>query len=395
MKRVPAPLLVSVFLLGLLSSVLAHAADSAALPDGLYAEFTTPRGVFTARLFYRLTPLTVTHFVGLAEGSVAPRDGQPFYTGLKWYRVVPGFVIQSGDPTNPGGGIQDRPPRDEKDDKAGHPFPFPDEMVPGLRHASAGVLSMANGGPDTNSSEFFLTLRETNRLNYLHSVFGRVVRGLDVLEKIQQGDACSIKIIRLGDDALAFKADEAALQAQIAAGKKYAGAPEPGPAAHFDDPDKLLPADPPRAKNFNFKLANFERFTGVKIAARLFAKSPPAAEDKVPGAYMHALAEKLGVARRGVLAVYFADDDDWRVWIGDESTAAFLGHAATPKDLVEDGALHDVKKAFLDAARAQGDADFAAQQKAAAPDKPPPPAQRLKLQTDAVLDGLIFKLEPK
>jgi cyclophilin family peptidyl-prolyl cis-trans isomerase len=394
MKRVPAPLLVSVLLLGLLSAVPGRAADSASLPDGLYAEFTTPRGVFTARLFYRLTPLVATNFVGLAEGSLAPRDGQPFYTGLKWYRVVPGFVIQSGDPTNPGGGIQDRPPRDEKDDKAGHPFQFPDEIVPGLRHNAAGVLSMANGGPDTNSSEFFLTLHETNRLNYLHSVFGRVVRGLDVLERIQQGDAFSIKIIRLGDDAQGFKADEATLQARIAAAKKYTGAPEPGPSAHFDDPDKLLPADPPRAKNFNFKLANFERFTGVKIVARLFAKSPPAAEDAKPGAYMHALAEKLGVAQHGALAAYFADEKDWRIWIGDESAAAFLGRATTAKDLVEDGALHEAKTAFLKATTAQGDADYAAQQKAA-PDKPPPPAQRLKLQTDAVLDGLIFKLEPK
>ena len=391
MKRLPLTAFISLLLL---ACAAVRAAD-APLPDGLYAEFTTPRGVFTARLYYHLTPLVVTNFVGLAEGSLAPRNGQPFYTGLKWYRVVPGFVIQSGDPTNPVGGIQDRPPREEKDDKAGHPFQFPDEIVPGLRHNAAGVLSMANGGPDTNSSEFFLTLRDTNRLNYLHSVFGRVERGLDVLDRIQQGDAFSIKILRLGEVARAFQADEPALQARIAAAKKYAGALEPGPAAHFDDPDQLLPGDPPRAKNFNFKLANFERFTGVKIVARLLAKSPPDTDGRKLNAYTHDLAAKLGVDKAGALVLYVADRNEWKLWLGDASTPAFMNRAGTVKDFMQDGAFHEAKQALLNAAVAQGDADYAAQQKAAAPDKPPPPAQRLKLQTDAVLDSLIFKLEPK
>ncbi len=372
-----------------------RAAEPAPLPDGLYAEFSTSRGSFTCELFFQKTPLCVAHFVGLADGTVAPRHGQPFYTGLKWYRVVPGFVIQSGDPTDPGGGIQSRPSRDPATEQDAHPFPFPDEIVPGLRHDATGMLSMANGGPDTNSSEFFLTLAPVNRLNYLHSVFGRVVRGLEVLPKIVQGDALAIKIIRQGAAARAFQADESALRTRIAAAKKYTGAPAPGPAAAFDDPDHLIPTDPPRAKNFNFKLANFERFTGVKIVARLCSKSPTPAEDAKPGAYMHALAEKLGVAKRGVLVAYFADEKDWRLWIGDDVTPALLGRPATAADLVEEGALHNAKTALLDAAIAQGDADFAAQQKAAPADQPVPPAQQLKLQTDALLDALIFKLEPK
>ena len=115
----------------------------------------------------------------------------------------------------------------------------------------------------------------------------------------------------------------------------------------------------------------------------------------MPGAYMRALAEKLGVAKRGALAVYFADEDDWRVWIGDESTAAFLGRPAGTADLAKGAAFHEAKKTFLAAARAEGDAAFARQQKAAPPDKQPPSTQKLKLQTDAVLDGLIRKLEPK
>src|SRR5687767_1908437 len=195
MNRLPAaPFALLLFVL--FAGAPLHAAETSALPAGLYAEFTTPRGAFVAELFYQKTPLTCASFVGRAEGTLAPRNGKPFFTGLRWYRVVPGFVIQSGDPTTPPPGT---PPveRSEKEDEAGHPFPFPDEIVPGLRHDAAGALSMANSGPDTNSSEFFVTLAPTNRLNYLHSVFGRVIRGLDVLPKIQRDDTFSIKIVRI------------------------------------------------------------------------------------------------------------------------------------------------------------------------------------------------------
>lgn len=352
------------------------------LADGLYAEFTTPRGVFVAELHYKQVPLTVANFVGLTEGSIAGQPGRPHYTGLKWYRVVPGFVIQSGNPRAP------------EDGDTG--YRFTDEFVPGLRHKDVGVLSMANAGPDTNAAEFFVTLGDCTRLNYLHSVFGRTIQGLEVLPLIQPDDAFSIKILRIGADALAFKADATSFLRELAArNKSYIGSTEPGPAAHFDDPGRLIPVEPPRAKNFNYKLANFERATGIRIAARLLPQAPTAAEDAVAGAYMKALAEKLGVAKRGALAVYFASDDDWRVWIGDESTAAFFGRPATTADLAEGAAFHDVKEAFLAAARAEGDAAYAKQQANAPADKQPPPAQRLKLQTDAVIDQLLLKLEPK
>jgi len=380
MKRVPALPLVPA-LLAFATVLRAASAAPAALPDGLYAEFTTPRGVVTCELSWPQAPLTVTNFVGLAEGTLGSSRPAPFFDGLTFHRVVPGFVVQGGDPLGTGDG--------------GPGYTFPDEFVPGLRPDAAGVLAMANSGPDTNGSQFFLTLAPATRLNYLHSVFGRTVRGLDVLPKIQPGDKMTVKILRIGAAAKAFRADDEAFAALTAKAKPYHAEQQPGPAAHFDDPDRLLPLDPPRALAFNYKLANFERTTGVKLAARLLAKSPTAAEDAQPGAYMHALAQKLGVAQRGVLAAYFADEKDWRIWIGDDVTAAFLGRAATPKDLVEEGALHAVKTAFLQAAVAQGDADFAAQQKAAPADKPVPPGQRLKLQTDAVLDGLIAKLEPR
>ena len=355
------------------------------LPYGLYAEFITPRGAATVELFYTQAPLMCVNFVGLAEGTLAPKNDQPFYTGLTWYRVVPGFVIQSGNP-----GLKDT------DDEA-KPIPhrFPDEFVPGLRHDAAGILSMANAGPDTNSCEFFLTLAPTHRLNYLHSVFGRTVRGLEILAEIKKDDPVAIAILRVGPAALAFRADAAEFTRLSAATKKYAGARESGPLAHFDDPDKLLPSEPPRAKNFNAKLANFERATGIRIAARVFSKSPSAAEDNAPGAYMKALAAKLGVEKRGAVAAYFADDNDWRIWLVGDSTTPFFGRPATAADLADGAAFHDVKEAFMKAAQAEGDAAYAAQQKAAPADKQPPAGQRIKLQTDAILDSLILKLAPK
>lgn len=366
-------------LLALLAASPLGAAE--ALPDGLYAEFSTPRGIVVCELFSERTPLTVANFVGLAEGKLGPEPRKPYFEGLKFHRVVPDFVVQGGDPLGTGEG--------------GPGYQFPDEFVPGLRHEAAGVLSMANSGPDTNGSQFFITLRETNRLNYLHSVFGRTIRGLDVLPQIKQGDAMRVRIVRVGAAARAFAAGEAAFNALVAKTRKYDGAAEPGPDAHFHDPDALLPTEPPRARYFNFKLANFERTTGVKVVGRILPKSPTEAEDAQPGAYMRALAQKLGVGRRGALAVYFADQDECRVWIGDESTAAFVGRPGSAKELTASGAIHEVKEAFLKAARATGDADFARQQKSAPPDRPPPPRQQLKLQTDAVIDGLILKLEPK
>ena len=379
MKRLLAVLFVS--LLGL---VAARAAASE-LPDGLYAEFITPRGTLTAELFPTRAPLMCTNFVGLAEGTLAPRNGQPFYTGLTWYRVVPGFVLQSGNP-----GLKDT------DDEA-HPIPhhFPDEFAPGLRHNSAGILSMANAGPDTNSCEFFLTLAPTPRLDFLHSVFGRIIRGLELLPLIRADDTLTIKILRIGSAARAFRADATTFAALAGAAQKYTAARTPGPTAAFDDPQHLLPAEPPRAKNFNYKLANVERATGVKIRARLFAQSPTAAADAAPGQVMRTLARQLGTEHAGATVAYFADEKDWRVWIGDASTSAFLGRPATAADLGDDGAFHAAKDAFLAAAQTAGDQAYAAQKKSAPPATPPPPAQQLKLQTDALLDAIITKLETK
>jgi cyclophilin family peptidyl-prolyl cis-trans isomerase len=343
------------------------------LADGLYAEFTTPHGSFLAELYYQKVPLTVASFVGLAEGTLAPRAGKAFYTGLTWYRVVPGFVIQSGNP-----GLKDT--GDES-----IPHKFPDEFVPGLRHGEVGILSMANAGPDTNGCEFFVTLGDDTRLNYLHSVFGRTVRGLDMLPQIKPDDPFSIKILRVGAAAQAFPADAAAFQALQAKGVKYSGEPEPGPAAHFDDPAKVLPQDVPRAKNFNYKLNNFQRATGRRIYARVYPAFTPADAGQKPAAFTQQLAKSLGVYQDGVLAVYFADQDQWQVWVGDDLMPVFNpGHQRTM----------DVKNALFAAVKAKT-AEYTGLARATrGPDKPLTPADLAKYSVDAMLDRLILQFEP-
>jgi peptidyl-prolyl cis-trans isomerase A (cyclophilin A) len=144
---------------------------------GIYARFTTSEGNFTIRLFDADVPKTVENFVGLAEGTREwsdPKTGQhvkrPFYNGLIFHRVISGFMIQGGCPQGTGRG--------------GPGYQFADEFSPKLRHAKAGILSMANAGPNTNGSQFFITLGPTPHLDNRHSVFGEVVDGMDVVKRI-------------------------------------------------------------------------------------------------------------------------------------------------------------------------------------------------------------------
>jgi cyclophilin family peptidyl-prolyl cis-trans isomerase len=345
------------------------------LPDGLYAEIVTPRGLVTAELFYTKAPLTVANFVGLAEGTLGPKKGTPFFNGLKFHRVVPNFVVQGGDPLGTGEG--------------GPGYSFPDEFVPGLRHDSAGVLSMANSGPDTNGSQFFITLREVNRLNYLHSVFGRVVRGLEVLPLIQKDDVITaVNIRRVGPAAETFKVDQASFD-RLAHAAKRAVVPL------FDDPDQLLPTEPPRARAFQFKLANYERSTGTQVYVRIVSKFTPEQPNQHPGSLAKSMAKELMLPPASVLAVYFVDTAQWGLWIGDGQLAQFVGHPGTLQDFLKDGALMKAKQDFLATAKTLADQYTAEAAKAAAPDKPLTNGQKIKYQVDAVLDGLLFKFEPK
>ncbi len=143
----------------------------------VYAHFTTSEGKFTIQLFDEDVPRTVENFVGLATGAkewTDPRTGRkatgPYYNGTIFHRVIAGFMIQGGDPLGQGTG--------------GPGYKFADELSPKRRHGKAGVLSMANSGPNTNGGQFFITLAATPWLDDKHSVFGEVVEGMDVVKKI-------------------------------------------------------------------------------------------------------------------------------------------------------------------------------------------------------------------
>ena len=143
----------------------------------LLAHFSTSEGNFTARLFDAEVPNTVANFAGLAEGSkewTDPRTGRksndPYYNGTVFHRVIADFMIQGGDPLGQGTG--------------GPGYKFADEFHPKLRHTKAGILSMANAGPNTNGGQFFITLVPTSWLDNKHSVFGEIVDGMDVVTQI-------------------------------------------------------------------------------------------------------------------------------------------------------------------------------------------------------------------
>ncbi len=169
------------------------------MQDGLYAKLNTSKGTILIALEFKKTPGTVGNFVALAEGdlenSVKPQ-GTPYYDGLKFHRVIPDFKIQGGCPQGSG---------------TGNPgYKFDDEFHPELKHDTPGILSMANAGPGTNGSQFFITHIETPWLDNKHTVFGKVQEGQDVVDMIAQEDVINtLEILRVGNEAEQFNAIEA------------------------------------------------------------------------------------------------------------------------------------------------------------------------------------------
>lgn len=194
-----------VLLLFIFTAGISIAGENKPLADGLYAKIMTSKGDILIKLEFEKTPLTVTNFVGLAEGTKDSNRGKGirFYDGLTFHRVIPNFMIQGGDPEGNGTG--------------GPGYNFPDEIDSTLRHDVPGVLSMANAGPGTNGSQFFITHTQTPWLDGKHTVFGHVIEGQNVVNAIRQGDTIkNINIIRTGTKAKAFKADQASFNALLA-----------------------------------------------------------------------------------------------------------------------------------------------------------------------------------
>ena len=169
------------------------------MENGIYAKFNTPKGSILVKLTHDKTPGTVGNFVALAEGNLENKSrpqGKPFYDGLKFHRVIPDFMVQGGCPQGTGTG--------------GPGYQFDDEFHPELKHNRPGVLSMANSGPGSNGSQFFITHIPTDWLDNKHTVFGHVVEGQDVVDAIAQGDEIeSLEIVREGEEAKAWNAVEA------------------------------------------------------------------------------------------------------------------------------------------------------------------------------------------
>lgn len=199
--------------------------------DGLYAKFTTTKGVILVKLHFEETPMTVCNFVGLAEGKInntAKPLGTPFYDNLKFHRVISktngdaqDFMIQGGDPQGTGMG--------------GPGYKFPDEIVSSLKHDGPGVLSMANSGPATNGSQFFITHVATPWLDGKHTVFGKVVEGFDAVNATKTNDVITkLEIIRKGEKAKNFKADQAAFDGYVNGFSKKLAEAAKGEAEAFE-----------------------------------------------------------------------------------------------------------------------------------------------------------------
>jgi peptidyl-prolyl cis-trans isomerase A (cyclophilin A) len=185
---------------------LLHAQKVEEIQDGIYARFITNKGIIVCQLEYDKTPMTVGNFVGLAEGNFKVGDksfSKPFFDGLIFHRVIADFMIQGGDPQGTGMGDPG--------------YKFYDEIDPTLKHIGPGILSMANSGPNTNGSQFFITHKATPWLDGKHTVFGHVISGQDVVNAIAQNDTMrKVEIIRVGREANKWNAQAAFDQVYLA-----------------------------------------------------------------------------------------------------------------------------------------------------------------------------------
>lgn len=206
------------------------------MENGIYAKFNTSKGAIVVKLTHNLTPGTVGNFVSLAEGNLENKvkpQGTPFYNGLKFHRVIPDFMVQGGCPQGTGTGDPG--------------YKFDDEFHPTLKHDKPGVLAMANSGPNTNGSQFYITHVPTSWLDGKHTVFGQVVEGQDIVDSIAQGDLLkTLEIVRVGDEAKnwnsveSFRTFEGSRQKKIEEQKQASEAKMESLAAGFEKTESGL-----------------------------------------------------------------------------------------------------------------------------------------------------------
>ncbi|MGB3143270.1 MAG: peptidylprolyl isomerase [Maribacter sp.] len=242
------------------------------MDNGIYAKFNTSKGEIVVKLTHDKTPGTVGNFVALAEGNMensTKKKGEPYYDGLKFHRVIPDFMIQGGCPQGRGTG------------DAG--YKFDDEFHPDLKHDAPGVLSMANSGPGTNGSQFFITHVPTPWLDNKHTVFGHVEAGQEIVDAIAQGDVVeSLEIVRVGEEAKnwdalqAFKDFNSSGEARLAAEKAKQEEELQKVAAGFEKTDSGLrykmiqKGDGPKAQKGKLVSVHYE---GSLLSGKVFDSS--------------------------------------------------------------------------------------------------------------------------
>lgn len=230
--------------------------------EGIFAHLKTNKGTIVLQLDYEHVPMTAANFIGLAEGAINNQvfgKGEPYFNGTIWHRVVPGHVIQAGMPVS-------------KDTLEGPGYEFPNEIYSGLSHNKAGMFGMANAGPHTNGSQFYITLGDRSYLDGNYTLFGWVVDGMDIVYKITQGDTIkSVNITRNGNDAKNFTVtndsfikmvDDAKDQVKINEQKKKLAEDE---WVKINLPDAM-------STNSGIKYQIIKEGTGEKPAARAIVK---------------------------------------------------------------------------------------------------------------------------
>jgi cyclophilin family peptidyl-prolyl cis-trans isomerase/FKBP-type peptidyl-prolyl cis-trans isomerase len=199
MKKVRYIFIALSFLISFKSSSQKDPVKEISRPDGIYADFNTNKGRISVRLDYKKTPMTVANFIGLAEGTLTNASyppGVPFYKGSIWHRVVKGHVIQGGEPAT----VKD--PANSEINSTGYEIP---NEISELSHNKPGMIGMANSGPNTNTCEYYITLADRSYLDGNYTLFGEVVDGMDVVNKIVRGDTTnSITVVRVGPEAEKF-----------------------------------------------------------------------------------------------------------------------------------------------------------------------------------------------